>query len=234
MAKVITYASSIEAIRAAYELGEDIWDMCVSADIQDRQKEDVMRWNAGDRARLIVKKYGENSLANYAKKVNRKYRTLALYRQVATFWDDEICNRVQILAECKNVTYSHFREAARLHKLKDATYEQALVLATKAIYDWNDNSTTVDAAAVQITGMLGKPAPPVRVFDAVAEVARVPDPRDERHYLLLEIERGADITQLLHCVGLKARIVVYEQEDESKRIAEGELIPREPLAALAS
>lgn len=144
--------------QSAFE-GRDIYADLVSAGQQDAADMDERRWRLGDLACLVTKEYGKNRIAEWAKDVNAVVASVRSYRAVASFFDRQNVTRVEF-SHSPVVTWSHFRLAARFKK-----HDHALDKADDFIRWIADNAVTVEKAGVKLSEAIGKPTPPVKLFD---------------------------------------------------------------------
>lgn len=128
--------------RQAADLPDD-WDSLVSIGQSAREGMDGWRWLLGDIAGTVETRYGTDALGSYAGEVNIIPRTLRSYRTVASFYPSGTRGHFP------NLTWSHYRDAARLGEL-----ESALDLLERASADnwtWRDLTDALNVA-------LGRPA----------------------------------------------------------------------------
>lgn len=168
-------AYTVLAARAG--AGEDVFQEVIAEGMKHRERGDAARWAIGDLALLVDKRYGENRIAEFAKGIGQRVSAVREYRTVCRFWTTSA--RTEFVG-IDNLTYSHFKLAARLKDL-DA--------ARDFLYDAADNDWTSERAGLALNERLGRPLPPPRLLDAVAWLATL-DTDSGR--LVLDLERGVD------------------------------------------
>jgi hypothetical protein len=145
------------ALDFSIEQVSDDWEELASAGREVMQHMDTGRWLAGDIANRVTRQFGEDSLGKFAADIGIAQRqTLYTYAQVSARFDNSL------RGEFPALSWSHFRAAVRA---KDDA-ELFLVQA-------QDNGWPVAELARQIAAAIGKPVPPVKLFEDAAEVVYV-------------------------------------------------------------
>lgn len=174
----------------------DYWTDLCERGRQAREALDGWRWILGDLACEVERRFGMESMADFAREVNIAKKTAEQYRRVARFYPED--TRVSFLQDAPNVTYTHFRDAMRLGSV-DAAYA---FLEEVALNNW-----TTDEALLRLAERLGHA--PVEREDAA------PMPRAEfvgfvgytRGGLLVQ----SDTVPRDLIDGAKYRVVLYEE-----------------------
>jgi hypothetical protein len=133
------------------------WEALTSAGRAMTEAADRQRWQLGDLANKVTRVYGSESLKTFAGEINiPNHKTLWDYSRVAARFEKSVRNEFPALS------FTHFRTAIRA---KDDA-ELFLVQA-------QDNGWPVAELARQIAAAIGKPVPPVKLFEDAAEVVYV-------------------------------------------------------------
>jgi len=188
-------ADVIGVIERATLAGEDTWEAAVSAGIQAQENMDTGRWTIGDLALLVVTKYGDNSVQDFAKSIKVEASRVKEYRTVARFWEKSA--RADIRESFANISYSHMREAMRLKDV-DA--------AMKFIEECSLNDYTVEMARIKLNERLGKPMPPRKVAELICNVQQV---QDDTLTLSIRVATGDLLEE-----GRDYNFVIYECANE--------------------
>jgi hypothetical protein len=140
------------------------WEDLCSAGAEAREKLDSWRWYVGDLANRVVTLFpskdgdDERTLAEFAKDINMKKKSVYQYRQVAAFYP------VSTRVEFDNLTYTHYRDAMRLKDINRAL---------EWLEECSRKSYTTDEAAFQLSEQLGtNDADKTKIFDKVVKVRR--------------------------------------------------------------
>jgi hypothetical protein len=165
------------------------WEALTSAGRAMTEAADRQRWQLGDLGNKVTRTYGAESLKTFAGEINiANHKTLWDYSRVAARFEKSVRNEFPALS------FTHFRTAMRA---KDDA-ELFLVQA-------QDNGWPVAEMARQIAAAIGKPVPPVKLYDGpgVTWQYRI----GTKPYLVTD----GDLWVLPNT---RVRIVVYEMEAE--------------------
>jgi hypothetical protein len=139
-------------------LPNDDWETVVSAGIALAQDMDGHRWQLGDLAGLVEKRYGTDALGTYASEIGMARKaTLKEYRRVAARYTPDIR-----MAFSEALSWSHYQAACR------AKDDAELFLARAA-----DDGLTVAALARQIAAAIGARVPPVKLWEGEADTEKL-------------------------------------------------------------
>lgn len=196
MLQALDPVAAIDSIIAAQD--SDPWEALVSAGITASDHLETGRWTIGDLALRVEKKYGSNSIEQWAKSIKVEVARVKEYRTVAGFWHREKSARAEILDAARNLYYSHFREAMRLEDMDEAE---------GFLRECADNDWTVEAARLELNKRLGKPEPPEKLVDVVAKVVEI-DPANGAVMVLLGRDEAAALR-----LGDRYRIAIWEPGD---------------------
>ena len=144
----------------------DEWEDLAGAARTVAEAHDRNRWVLGDIGQKVVRRYGEQSLKQFAADVKKvRPSTMYDYTRTSGFYPEDTRDKFPALS------WSHYREAMRLKDLDDA-----LAVLTSA----QDADMTVDALKAVVNEQLDQPAPLHKIaeFDATPEAI-------EAHRLLL-------------------------------------------------
>lgn len=124
---------------------------------------DRNKWAIGDLAAYITLHAEDEAqtLTAYSTEIDLKYKTLAGYRKVATFYD--VSTRADFMERNKRLTWTHYRDAMRFDDL-DRAYQ---FLEHAASEGW-----TTAQAERELVLQLGKAIVTGKVFDEVVTVRR--------------------------------------------------------------
>jgi hypothetical protein len=103
------------------------------------------RWQIGDDALLVAKKYGEDAIGQYAREIKASKKRVVEHRTVCAFYEKSA--RADFLESAPNVVYTHFRTAMRMKDVSKAYW----FLEHAARKDW-----TTDYADLVMSRYLGK------------------------------------------------------------------------------
>lgn len=151
------------ALEQAVDAGEEIMEVAIGLGQRYRMSEEDGKYNQGDLACLVEKRYGKNAIKDFAKSIGKEVDRIKEYRTVCRQWKRSA--RAEILTERPNLTYSHLRTAGRFIKDDGDSYgrKHAMrILDMAAKYTWSAEKTRIKA-----NRLLGKPVPPVKILDAV-------------------------------------------------------------------
>jgi hypothetical protein len=148
------------------DLIDDSWETLVAAGLDAVQVKDGRSWELGDLAGRVAKRYGEDSLGQYATDIRYNTSTLRDFRRVAAFYPPDTRTMFPLLR------WSHYRVAMRVQDLESALdwLEQA------ADHDW-----PVDALRDALSAAVGEPLKPLKV-EGQGRVVRI-----EGRTLVLEV-----------------------------------------------
>lgn len=164
----------------------DDWEALADAGRAVMTEMDTGRWLAGDIANRVTRTFGQDSLGKFATDIGiARRQTLYTYAQVAARYD------FSLRGEFPALSWSHYRTALRA---KDDA-ELYLVQA-------QDNGWPVAELNRQIAAAIGKPAPPVKLYEGAGVVWQYAD--TSRPYLVL----SDDVSQLKP--NMRVRVIVYE------------------------
>lgn len=105
---------------------------------------DTGRWIVGDLACLVVSRYKEHNLDDFAREINVQKASVYQYRQVCAFYEPS--TRVEFLETNSRITYTHMRIAMALKSL-DRAYD--------FLQEASANGYTTDEAAHHIGEIVG-------------------------------------------------------------------------------
>lgn len=131
----------------------DEWEDLTNTGREIVDAHDRNRWALGDLGLKVVRRYGEESLAMFAddiKKVRRS--TMYDYCRVSKFFPRPTRDQFPALS------WSHYRDAARLEKLDDA-----LSVLTES----QDKDRSVEKQKAVVNKLLDEPAPATKVAEFV-------------------------------------------------------------------
>lgn len=174
----------------------DYWTDLCERGRQAREALDGWRWILGDLACEVERRFGMESMADFAREVNIAKKTAEQYRRVARFYAED--TRVSFIAGAPNVTYTHFRDAMRLGT-PDAAYA---FLEEVALNNW-----TTDEALLRLAERLGhtptatSDGVPTPAYEFVAYAARRGDE------LVLKSDALPSVAD-----GARYRVVLFEAE----------------------
>jgi hypothetical protein len=130
------------------------WEALTSAGRAMTEAADRQRWQLGDLGNKVQRVYGSESLKTFAGEINiPNHKTLWDYSRVAARFEKSVRNEFPALS------FTHFRTAMRA---KDDA-ELFLVQA-------QDNGWPVAELARKIAAAIGKPVPPVKLWEGRAKV----------------------------------------------------------------
>lgn len=136
---------------------EDAVSVCLDAS----EKMDEARWLIGDMALLVCedKKYGENMIGEFAKRINVSVDQAKEYRLMASYYEKS--GRTDLLANLPILSYSHWKVAKRLKDkdLKDAdgnTHIGDIADSIEFLYTCADGGWTIERARIEMDKLLGK------------------------------------------------------------------------------
>lgn len=112
-----------------------------------RREYDKWRWVIGDLALEVVKEYGQDRLGEFAGEIGLAKQTVYRYRDLCEFYEKSPRGELFELYDEDVLTYTHYREAARLDDLSSAID----ILETAA-----DEAWTTDKMAYEVSKLLGK------------------------------------------------------------------------------
>lgn len=197
MVEDVSQDELLNILEKAQEAGDDILSMACSLGEQAQTNMDTGRWLIGDLALMVAKRYGKNTLQEFADSINVPVARVREYRTTAAFWDRKISVRTEYLAEFPTLTYTHFRQAMKLKDLDDA---QTFLLRCA------DNGWKSEAAALEVRKLLDKPEPPAKLLDAEGTLLRADQRTGE---LVIMLDGGAISLDALQGVG-EVVIKIYE------------------------
>jgi len=187
----ITPLQAIERILAS---GEDAWESIVTLANSSESDITARRWLIGDLGLLVQKEYGKNRLNDFATKANLARSTVSQYRNLSSFYPSEVRQ------EFETLSYSHFRCAMRLKEK-----------AFSFLEDCSANSYTVEQAQIEVTKILGKPLPPLKLLDAQGCIQSV----DLANGLLVvALAPGVDGLQLQGLVNQTVNVKLFETSED--------------------
>jgi hypothetical protein len=151
----------------ALALADDSWETLVAQGLDAVQVKDGRSWELGDLAGRVAKRYGEDSLGQYATDIRYNTSTLRDFRRVSAFYPKDVRALFPLLR------WSHYRVAMRVKELE-------------AALDWLERAANddwpVDALRDAISAVLGEPLKPLKV-EGLGRVVSVQGRR-----LVLEVE----------------------------------------------
>lgn len=219
-------SNPVARIREMRRRGEDIMEIAVEAGAAALKDRDHRQFQIGDLAREVQKKYGENTLGAYCKRIGAVYNTVMEWRRVSEFWDDENTARQYFLDN--GLSYTHLREARRLKTVR--TFNEITDIVESWLTAGEDGlPITPDEAKIRVDKMLGKDVPPTKLFDGVGRVIEVVGAESSRPRVILELEPGADYGQLLKIASMYGRLIVTEPEGEKAVSESADDAPQAPF-----
>lgn len=197
-----TTADTLDWLAERAARGEDVYEEVIAEGMKKRESMDQYRWDIGDLATLVEKRYGDNTIAAFAKAINEDVEKVKDYRRVSAFWKKSVRND---FLGIETLSYSHFRTAMRLKK-KGGLDAACAFLDAAASGAWTIERTRIEAAKV-----VGKPPPPTRLLDAAATVGSW----DRTGHVAFLLARGVDLGTLEQLTrGRRVRLVIYEGDEE--------------------
>jgi hypothetical protein len=151
----IDFDVEIAKLEQAAQSGANVWDDAVNAGMELNKSLDTRRFELGDLAVLIGKKYGQDTIGKFATEIGVGKKRLQEYRTVAHFYEKSL--RMQIFNAYPSLTYSHMRTAMKLA----SPAEVMGFLEECATNDWS-----VEKAGVEIKDRAGEPLPPEKLIEA--------------------------------------------------------------------
>lgn len=117
------YREKLDALRAAaaeaplrdddqISAGNPLWEMIVSAGVSASEDDNEKRWFLGTLGGMVETTYGKRNFASWVESINQHYRTMAEYRQVTRFYDEQ--SRIAFSDLNSGIMYTHFRTAMKL------------------------------------------------------------------------------------------------------------------------
>lgn len=185
---------------------EDIYEAAISAALPWVEQIDKYKYNIGDLAVSIEKKYGEDRVGSFAKAIKAEVNRVKEYRTVCSRFDKN--TRRQIFDENPNLVYSHLRNFGKILGKHEGDYgwkhvNRMIEMTSK--YDW-----TAEKCGVQVSRLLGKKVNPKKWLDCVAKVE--PTPVEGEVIITLPKGEWQELTRLLASGKYSddMRIVVYK------------------------
>lgn len=180
----------IDVLSSKAAAGNDVWAEVLSTAENYVDNEDKSLWAIGDLACLVVKRYGENRIQQFAIQVRKSVDTVEERRTVCLTYPKSV--RSQFQAENEYLTYSHFRRAIPI--VREKSLEEALAFLEQAA----TNEWSVEETTVQRNKLLGRPVPPARKTWRVPGVVRA----DFAGALVIPMQQGtfdaANIAQFVN------------------------------------
>lgn len=162
---------------------------------------DQGRWLIGDLALEVDKRYGKNTVADFAKQINVPVNRVKEYRTTCKFWQNSV--RTDILDNNPVITYTHMRKAMRF---KDVS------IARRFIDECAGNAWTVERAGIEIKARLGEPVPPMNVLNVIARIEHVSIHTGDFPRAVIVFDEGVDVFALQRCQGMVVQVVVKAEE----------------------
>ena len=106
---------------------------------------DTLRWKLGDCALLVMKKYSEKTMEDFARDIGQHKSTVYQYAKVSSSFPQSLRRRLK--ERYPNLNYSHMRDALR------CTDRRA---AERWLKEVSDNGWTADEASRYLTERLGR------------------------------------------------------------------------------
>lgn len=142
------------------------WEVLCEVGRQAVKEMDEGRWILGDLANeIVVKKYGEDSLGQFAGDVGVGPQSMKEYRAMARFYKKE--TRASFLAEFPDLSYSHLRLAKQKFDILDDAFKFLVQCSTE--------NASVAYAAVLAKLVKGEATSPARKTFAIDGVDRWDD-----------------------------------------------------------
>lgn len=173
----------------------DSWEELVSVGQTIMEAHDRDRWVLGDLSNKVARRYGDESIRKYAAEINARTSTLYDYSRVSAFYGLERREMFPAL------TWSHYREAARL---------ETLPVAVEWLEQAQDNGWPIAEMHRQINGVLGKPVPPKKLAECVVKVKRCTGNQVE--FILPDDAMSAIREQWANNQAI--RLVIYETQSD--------------------
>lgn len=152
-------------LEKASQSGDDIWDTAVNVGMELNKSLDTKRFELGDLACLVSKKYGHDTIGKFATEIGVKKARLQEYRTVTSFYPKDL--RMQIFGAYPGLTYSHLRTAMKLQSPDEAMF---------FLEECADSGWSVELAELEIKVRAGESIPPEKLIDASVVVTST-DPR---------------------------------------------------------
>lgn len=167
--------------------GEDPWEFLAQAAEREEDDADQHRFNQCDIAAKVVKRYREDSIADFARDAKIPVRRARDYRTVGLAY--ERTARDEFRASHPSITYTHLRVAARL-KSEESAYR---LLERAALRTWSSDKTEYVLGRMKRIYGDGKITPARKILDIECTVGRVD----------WELRRALNPATLVH-------VIVYE------------------------
>ena len=122
------------------------------------QTSDDAGWHIGDNAIEITQRYGNHTLADYAREIGKPKSTVYEAASMSNYWTTQV--RTELAEECPNVTRSHMRKVLFMHDPDKARW---------AVEKCSERGWTVDQFGYilkrykSLKGIKGKPDTPQTV-----------------------------------------------------------------------
>jgi hypothetical protein len=164
--KTIDFDKAILTLEEASKQGEDIWDTAANLGAMINKSLDRKQFTLGDLACLVAKRYGQDTLGDFATSIGVRKKRLQEYRTVCRTFEKSA--RADILSQCPQLSYSHLRLAA--HKFDTLDDSMAFLNACA------DSNWSVEKAELKAKEMAGQPLPPQKFIDGHIEILSI-DPQ---------------------------------------------------------
>jgi len=154
-APAIDFNRAITLLEQASDQGDDIWDTTVNLGIVAVQDQDQRNYNIGDLSVMVGKKYGEDTIGEWAKAIGADVARVKEYRTTCAYWEKSA--RADILRTMPRVNYSLLRLTAN----RFASTAEAVTFLEECC----DNEWSVERARLVIKERKGEVMPPEKVAD---------------------------------------------------------------------
>jgi hypothetical protein len=191
----MTDITPIEAVQKIIDEGGNGYEAALALAMSAEGDMSQRRFLLGDLALLIKSAYGKNRILDFATKAGIARSTMSQYKNVAAFYEPD----TRYLFD--NLSYAHFRCAMRLKER-----------AFSFLEDCSANSYTVEQAQIEVTKILGKPLPPLKLLDALGCIQSV----DLTNGLLvIALAPGVDGLQLEGLVNQTVNVKIFETSEDN-------------------
>lgn len=190
-------------------MGDD-WETLVTTAKEIVNAHDRNRWALGDIGRKAELRHGEGAVKSLANAVGVRPSVYYDYWHVADFFQgDDIRHGF-----AATVTWSHFREAARLDDKVVDEFETAMSLLEQA----EAKHWTVDTLRDEVNRLIGKPPNRKKAFSADAEIVSVEHAEHGMVHVTFEVAQDVDIRRLRAMQKEIVTLKVFADPETVKRL----------------
>lgn len=190
----MTEITPLEAVQRIIDTGGDGYQAALSLAMSAEGDMSQRRWLLGDLCLLIQSSYGKNRLGDFATKTNIARSTANQYRNMSAFY------RTELRYAFDNLSYSHYRLAYRLKE------DAALFLTEASLNQW-----TIEQTQIEVTKLLGKPLPPLKLLEAVGCIESIDMATGK---LTIALAPGVDALQLQGLVNQNVTMKLFELSED--------------------